>query len=56
MPRAVDDPNTDSAARAQTELDAAAQARAASCVGRVISERYRVDDLLAMGGMGAAAR
>jgi serine/threonine-protein kinase len=53
---AVNDPTTDSAARAQTELDAEAQARAVSSVGRVISERYRVDDLLAMGGMGAVYR
>jgi serine/threonine-protein kinase len=52
----VDEPTTESAARAQTELDAEAQARAVSSVGRVISERYRVDDLLAMGGMGAVYR
>ena len=56
MLRAVDDPTTESPPRAQTELDAEAQARAVSSVGRVISERYRVDDLLAMGGMGAVYR
>ncbi|MDX6517076.1 MAG: eukaryotic-like serine/threonine-protein kinase, partial [Gaiellaceae bacterium] len=52
----MDDPNTDSPPRAQNELDAEAQAQAASAVGRVISGRYRVDDLLAMGGMGAVYR
>jgi eukaryotic-like serine/threonine-protein kinase len=53
---AVDDPTTDSPPQGQNELDAEAQARAVSSVGRVISERYRVDDLLAMGGMGAVYR
>ncbi len=52
----MDDPTTESPPRGQTELDAAAVARAASAIGRVISERYRVDDLLAMGGMGAVYR
>jgi serine/threonine-protein kinase len=52
----VDDPTTENPARGQTELDAQAVARAAASIGRVISERYRVDDLLAMGGMGAVYR
>ena len=52
----MDDPTTDSPERAQTELDNEAQAFAASTIGRVISQRYRVDELLAMGGMGAVYR
>jgi serine/threonine-protein kinase len=36
--------------------DQAAQARAAELVGKVISGRYRIDALLAMGGMGAVYR
>lgn len=52
----MDEPTTETPAPTQTEFDNQAQARAASAVGQVISERYRVDDLLAMGGMGAVYR
>src|ERR1051326_4691550 len=34
----------------------AARARAEGLLGRVISERYRIDELVAMGGMGAVYR
>ena len=44
-----DAPDTSSA-------DAAAKARAASLVGKVISARYRIVELVAMGGMGAVYR
>jgi eukaryotic-like serine/threonine-protein kinase len=36
--------------------DAAAQARAASLIGRIIQDRYRIDELVGMGGMGAVYR
>lgn len=36
--------------------DEAARARARTLVGQMISERYRVEELLAMGGMGAVYR
>lgn len=36
--------------------DPAAEARAASMVGRVIDNRYRVDEVIAIGGMGAVYR
>ncbi|MFS8071226.1 MAG: serine/threonine-protein kinase, partial [Byssovorax sp.] len=52
----MDEPTTDSPQRAQTDLDDAAKSFAAAAIGRVISDRYRVDDLLAMGGMGAVYR
>lgn len=52
----MDDPTTDSPQRAQTDLDDEAKSFAAAAIGRVISDRYRVDDLLAMGGMGAVYR
>jgi serine/threonine protein kinase len=38
------------------ESDDAARKRAASFLGRVISKRYRIDDVIAMGGMGAVYR
>ncbi len=34
----------------------AAEARAAELVGKVVSQRYRIDELLALGGMGAVYR
>src|SRR5262249_58110938 len=40
-------------ARAEAQEDAAARARAVAMLGRVIAERYRIDEILAMGGMGA---
>ncbi|WP_437688956.1 protein kinase domain-containing protein [Sorangium sp. So ce176] len=36
--------------------DEAAKQRAASYLGRVISKRYRIDEVIAMGGMGAVYR
>jgi serine/threonine protein kinase len=36
--------------------EGAAKARAAAMMGRVISGRYRIDDVIAMGGMGAVYR
>jgi len=36
--------------------DEAARRRAASLIGRVISQRYRIDEVVAMGGMGAVYR
>ena len=36
--------------------DRAAKERAAQLIGQVISQRYRIDELLAMGGMGAVYR
>src|SRR5262249_7964531 len=45
---------------AETQLldvsEASARSRAASLLGQVISKRYRIDELLAMGGMGAVYR
>lgn len=38
------------------ETSVAAQARAAALIGRVISDRYRIQQLIAMGGMGAVYR
>jgi serine/threonine-protein kinase len=38
------------------ETSAAAQARAAALIGRTISDRYRILELIAMGGMGAVYR
>ena len=38
------------------ETSVAAQARAAALIGRVISDRYRIQELIAMGGMGAVYR
>src|SRR6185436_2536665 len=46
QPRLPDDPANSPSARA----------RAAAMVGRVISDRYRVEELVAMGGMGAVYR
>jgi serine/threonine-protein kinase len=40
----------------QDDPDFAAKAKAKSLIGQVISERYRIDELLAMGGMGAVYR
>src|SRR5882757_4184541 len=34
----------------------AARERARSLIGRVVSDRYRIDELVAMGGMGAVYR
>jgi tRNA A-37 threonylcarbamoyl transferase component Bud32 len=51
----VDDPSTDEPSVAPRG-EAAARARAAELIGRVISQRYRIDALLAMGGMGAVYR
>jgi serine/threonine-protein kinase len=48
----VEDPTTE---RLPTP-DQATQARAAELVGQVVSQRYRIDELLAMGGMGAVYR
>ncbi len=39
-----------------TDPDGFARERAMALLGRVISERYRIDDLLGMGGMGAVYR
>src|SRR5262249_20251648 len=37
-------------------IDAAARVRAAALVGRAIADRYRIDELVGMGGMGAVYR
>lgn len=38
------------------QSDDAARRRTASLIGRVISQRYRIDEVIAMGGMGAVYR
>ncbi len=48
----MDDPSTD----VPSVRDRAAEERAAELVGRIVSQRYRIDALLAMGGMGAVYR
>jgi serine/threonine-protein kinase len=45
-----------SAGKAVDEAAIAAKRKAASYVGQVIAERYRVEELLALGGMGAVFR
>jgi serine/threonine-protein kinase len=52
----VEDSPTNEEAKAQHEADLAAKERASSLIGRVISERYRIAELVAMGGMGAVYR
>ncbi len=49
---AVEDPTTN----AEESADRAAEERAARLIGQVISQRYRIEELLAMGGMGAVYR
>jgi serine/threonine-protein kinase len=48
----VDDPTTS----APSSLDRAAEEHAQALVGRVVSQRYRIDALIAVGGMGAVYR
>ncbi len=50
----MEDPSTDEAP-ARSDGDPA-RARAAELIGQVVSQRYRIDELLAMGGMGAVYR
>lgn len=48
----MEDPTTN----AEESADRAAEERAARLIGQVISQRYRIEELLAMGGMGAVYR
>jgi serine/threonine-protein kinase len=48
----VEDPNTEQ----PMDPDRVAETRADKLVGQVIAKRYRIDELLAMGGMGAVFR
>jgi eukaryotic-like serine/threonine-protein kinase len=52
----VEDPVTTDEPQPKIAGDLAAQVRAKDLIGRVISDRYRIAELLAMGGMGAVYR
>lgn len=49
-------PTKEEAPPKQQESDLGAKERSSALIGRVVSERYRIAELLAMGGMGAVYR
>lgn len=56
LSKPVDDPVTTDEPPPKLDGDLAAQERARELIGRVVSDRYRIVELLAMGGMGAVYR